>query len=136
MAETSNCWNLNLTIERHHCAVKPILCECAEYEEWDRSGGRSRSGLEPREQGRNVPAMRGFLTPRDFAMIIVGVGLVALLVATLQNRIEVAELRKHLGPGKRSLAVLVAALISVFGILVHDCSTGLMMASEPQGSRC
>ena len=70
------------------------------------------------EQGRNAPAMRGFLTPRDFALIIVGIGLVALLIATLQNRIEIAELRKHLGSGKRSLAVLVAALVSVFGILV------------------
>ena len=70
------------------------------------------------EQGRNAPATRGFLTPRDFALVIVGIGLVALLIATVQNRIEVAELRKHLGSGKRSLAVLVAALVSVFGILV------------------
>jgi putative membrane protein len=70
------------------------------------------------EQGRNAPAMRGLLTPRDFALIIVGIALLALLVATVQNRIEVAKLRKHLGSGKRSLAVLVAALVSVFGILV------------------
>jgi putative membrane protein len=71
------------------------------------------------EQGRNTPAMRGLLiTPRDFALIIVGIGLIALLIATIQNRIEVADLRKHLGSGKRSLAVLVAALVSVFGILV------------------
>jgi putative membrane protein len=70
------------------------------------------------EQGRNTPAMRGLLTPRDFALIIVGIGLVALFVATVQNRIEVAELRRHLGSGKRSLAILVAALVSMFGILV------------------
>jgi putative membrane protein len=70
------------------------------------------------EQGRNAPANRGLLTPRDFALIIVGIGLVALLVATIQNRIEVRQLRKHLGSGKRSLAVLVAALVSIFGILV------------------
>jgi putative membrane protein len=69
------------------------------------------------EQGRNA-ANRGLLTPRDFALIIVGIGLVALLIATVQNRIEVAELRKHLGSGKRSLAVLVAALVSIFGLLV------------------
>jgi putative membrane protein len=70
------------------------------------------------EQGRNAPGARGLLTPRDFALIIVAIGLVALLVATIQNRIEVAELRKHLGSRKRSLAVLVAALVSAFGILV------------------
>jgi len=70
------------------------------------------------EQGRNAPANRGLLTPRDFALIIVAIGLLALLIATVQNRIEVAELRKHLGSGKRSLAVLVAALVSIFGLLV------------------
>jgi putative membrane protein len=70
------------------------------------------------EQGRNVPATRGLLTPRDFALIIVGIGLIALLIATVQNRIEVTDLRKHLGSGKRSLAVLVAALVSIFGLLV------------------
>jgi len=70
------------------------------------------------EQGRNVPANRGLLTPRDFALIIVGIGLIALLIATVQNRIEVTDLRKHLGSGKRSLAVLVAALVSIFGLLV------------------
>jgi putative membrane protein len=68
------------------------------------------------EQGRNAPANRGLLTPRDFALIIVGIGLAALLIATVQNRIEVADLRKHLE--KRSLAVLVAALVSIFGLLV------------------
>ncbi len=70
------------------------------------------------EQGRNATATRGLLTPRDFTLIIVGIGLVALTVATVQNRIEVAELRKHLGAEKRSLAVLVAAMVSIFGILV------------------
>jgi putative membrane protein len=70
------------------------------------------------EQGRNSPANRGLFTPRDFALIIVGIGLITLLVATIQNRMEVAELRKHLGPKKRSLAVLVAGLVSISGILV------------------
>jgi len=70
------------------------------------------------EQGHSAPAMRGLFTPRYFALIIVCIGLAALLLATIQNRIEVADLRKHQGLGKRSLSVLVAALVSVFGILV------------------
>jgi hypothetical protein len=49
--------------------------------------------------------------------MIVSIGLVALLLATFSHRREVRVLAVHLG-GRRSLAEIVAALVSVFGLLV------------------
>ena len=70
------------------------------------------------EAGQNAPVTRGLLTPRDFAMILISIGLVALSMATLAHRREIKTLTIQMGGGRRSLAELVAALISVFGILV------------------
>jgi putative membrane protein len=69
------------------------------------------------EAGKEVPARHGLLTPRDFALIMVGIGLVALLAATVSHRQEVRVVRAHLG-GKRSLAEILAYLVSAFGFLV------------------
>lgn len=69
------------------------------------------------EAGQNTPVTRGILTPRDFALILIGIGLIALFMATLAHRREIKAINAQI-PGKRhSLAELVAAMISVFGIL-------------------
>jgi len=60
----------------------------------------------------------GFLTPRDFAMAMVGIGLIALLLATVAHRRDTRRLNELLGGRRRSLAQAVAALLCVFGILV------------------
>jgi putative membrane protein len=71
------------------------------------------------EQGSAERERRGWLTPRDFALILISIALVALLTATIQNRIEVRTLRDVPGgKHRRSLAVLIGALVSIFGILV------------------
>lgn len=69
------------------------------------------------EVGKGAPVTRGFLTPRDFALIMVSIGLVALLMATVSHRKEIRGLTVQL-QGRRSLAEIVAALVSVFGLLV------------------
>jgi putative membrane protein len=69
------------------------------------------------EAGRGAPVARGIITPRDFALIMVSIGLAALLMATISYRKEVRTLSNHLD-GRRSRAVVVAALVSVFGFLV------------------
>jgi putative membrane protein len=69
------------------------------------------------EAGKEVPARHGLLTPRDFALIMVGIGLVSLLAATVSHRQEVRIVRAHSG-GKRSLAEILACLVSAFGFLV------------------
>jgi len=69
------------------------------------------------ESGRGAPIARGLVTPRDFALIMVSIGLVALVMATIAHRKEIRGLAVHLD-GRRSSAEVVAALVSVFGLLV------------------
>jgi putative membrane protein len=60
----------------------------------------------------------GLLTPRDFALVMVSIGLVALLLATFAHLRDTRYLSKQLVRQHRSLAQVVAAMVSVFGILV------------------
>ena len=60
----------------------------------------------------------GLITPRDFALIMVSIGLVALVLATIGHRREIKQLRLHTAYQRLSLAELVAGLVSVFGLLV------------------
>ena len=69
------------------------------------------------EAGKGSPATSGFLTPRGFALIMVSIGLVALLFATVSHRREIRCMSGQLG-GRRSLAEIVAGLVSAFGLWV------------------
>ena len=62
-------------------------------------------------------ARRGLFSPRDFALFMVGIGLVSLLVATISHRREVRSLRESLH-GKPSLAEMLAWIVSGFGTVV------------------
>jgi putative membrane protein len=73
------------------------------------------------EAGRGIPVTHGLLSPRDFALIMVSIGLVALVLATVAHRKEIRGLSAQL-PGRRSMAEIVAALVSVFGIAVLLCA--------------
>ncbi|HUO04650.1 MAG TPA: DUF202 domain-containing protein [Candidatus Binataceae bacterium] len=55
--------------------------------------------------------------PREFALMLVGIGLVSLVLATLEYRQSIQTLGAQYAGKRRSLAVLVAALISILGIL-------------------
>lgn len=61
---------------------------------------------------------KGLLTPRDFALIMVSIGLLSLLLATFQHRREVSELKKYIHPPPRSFAEIVSGIVCLFGILV------------------
>jgi putative membrane protein len=69
------------------------------------------------EIAKDAAVRRGLLTPRDFALIMVSIGLVSLLAATLSHRKQVRILRPLLDD-RRSLAEIIAYFVSVFGILV------------------
>ena len=69
------------------------------------------------EVGKGSPVTRGILSPRDFALIMVSIGLVALLMSTISHRKEVRRLSAELH-GRRSMAEVVAVLVSMFGFLV------------------
>ncbi|MGH8011453.1 MAG: YidH family protein [Candidatus Binataceae bacterium] len=64
-----------------------------------------------REQQHHLIGARGF------AFMLVGIGLVSLVLATVEHRHRIRMLGAQDGDSRRSLAVLVAALISVLGIL-------------------
>ena len=55
--------------------------------------------------------------PRGFAFILVSIGLFSLILATLEHRQNIRTLGEDYGVRRRSLAVLVAALISLLGLL-------------------
>jgi putative membrane protein len=55
--------------------------------------------------------------PRQFALLLVSIGLISLLLATLEHRRYIRALEAEYAGQQRSLAVLVAALISILGIV-------------------
>ena len=55
--------------------------------------------------------------PRGFAFILVSIGLFSLILATPEHRQNIRTLGARYAGKKRSLAVLVGALISILGIL-------------------
>jgi len=55
--------------------------------------------------------------PHGFAFILVSIGLFSLILATLEYRQNIQMLGAEFAGQRRSLAVMVAALISLLGIL-------------------
>lgn len=55
--------------------------------------------------------------PREFALLMMGIGLIALIVSTIQYWLYRKELMKQYPQVPRSMAALVAGLISLLGIL-------------------
>lgn len=55
--------------------------------------------------------------PREFAMTLIGIGLVSLLLATIQNRREMKIMRKHYANIPFSLATLVGGLVAILGVV-------------------
>jgi putative membrane protein len=55
--------------------------------------------------------------PREFGLLLVSIGLISLVLATLQYRQNIRMLGEEYQGRPRSLAVIVAALISILGIL-------------------
>ena len=55
--------------------------------------------------------------PRGFAFVLVSIGLFSLILATLEHRQNLRTLGAQYAGKRRSLAVLVAALISILGVL-------------------
>ncbi|MGA8567441.1 MAG: DUF202 domain-containing protein [Candidatus Binataceae bacterium] len=55
--------------------------------------------------------------PREFALALVSIGLISLLLATLENRQNIRRLGAQHAGKQRSLSVLVAALIAILGLL-------------------
>jgi putative membrane protein len=65
--------------------------------------------------GREVTERKHLIGPRQFALMLVSIGLVSLLLATLEYRQNIRTLGYV--ENQHSLAVLVAALISILGFV-------------------
>jgi putative membrane protein len=59
----------------------------------------------------------GMLGLRTFAMLMIGIGLTALLLAAADHRRQRHLLQAEYGPMPHSLAAIVAVLIGVLGVL-------------------
>jgi putative membrane protein len=64
-----------------------------------------------------VPRARQLLGPRTFGLAMIGIGVIALAIATWQHRRNMIGLREHYRDAPFSLALVVAALIAILGIL-------------------
>ena len=62
------------------------------------------------------PRTQQIIGPREFAMIMISIGLVALLIATIQNYQYRQNLRKQHLEVPLSLSSLVGALVSALGL--------------------
>jgi inner membrane protein YidH len=68
-------------------------------------------------EDRAAQPARQFLGPRHFGMLMIGIGLVALLLATFQHVKSMRALRADYQSAPYSLASVMAALIGVLGVL-------------------
>lgn len=59
---------------------------------------------------------RALIGPREFALALIVVGLLSLLMGAMQNYRDLQSLRKEYPSMRRSLSVLVAALVATLGL--------------------
>jgi putative membrane protein len=71
------------------------------------------------ETAKSVPGNEGVFGSANFALLMIAIGLVALLMATLENRRDLKILKADYPTVhfSRSLARVFAALVSILGIL-------------------
>ena len=68
------------------------------------------------EIGKGEPA-KHLIGPREFAMIMIGMGLLSLVMATIQHRQDRDDLKAMDPEVPRSTAALLAGLIAILGII-------------------
>ena len=68
----------------------------------------------------NAPTgtLHGALSPRDFAVLMAGTGLVSLVLATVAHFREINKLKNHMTAKRISTSAIVAVIVSLFGLAV------------------
>ena len=66
---------------------------------------------------RQPAVAHGILGPRNFALVLIGLGIGALILTTLQHRGDLRRLEARYGALPRSTAAIVATVVSLLGIL-------------------
>lgn len=67
-------------------------------------------------KGENAPVQERWFGPREFALLMIVTGLVALLLSSLDHRRHMQALRSQYGPVPYSLAALMSILIAILGL--------------------
>jgi putative membrane protein len=62
------------------------------------------------------PEKTRLIGPREFALLMILIGMVSLLLATLEHRRDLKELNEQFPGRSRSLSRIVAGLVSVLGL--------------------
>jgi putative membrane protein len=57
------------------------------------------------------------ITPREFGMALIALGIVSLVLATIEHRRHIQALRDQYGPIEPSVAAIVAFILSILGIV-------------------
>ena len=70
------------------------------------------------ESGKNAAAAstNHLLSPRQFAMVMIATGVLALTFATIDHYRNISQMNVQYGKGERSTSLLVAALVSCMGL--------------------
>ena len=68
-------------------------------------------------QEKNQATIDRIFGPREFALIMIGIGLLALLLATLQHRHDMVRLRAQYPGVPYSMATVLAGLLSILGVV-------------------
>ncbi len=69
------------------------------------------------ELSRGEPRPGRLIGPREFALLMILIGLVSLLMATLEHRRDLKELRAQYSMRSRPMATVLAALVAVLGLV-------------------
>jgi putative membrane protein len=67
-------------------------------------------------QEAKTGASTRLLGPRGFAIVMISIGLVALVLATVEHSRSLAQLRAAGAPAKRSLSLVIAAMVALLGV--------------------
>lgn len=63
------------------------------------------------------PNPHAILTSRDFAILMIGFGLIALILATIQHLIEIRSIADLTTRKRRSIALVLAILLALLGTI-------------------
>jgi putative membrane protein len=61
------------------------------------------------------PSPHALLTSRDFAILMIGFGLIALVLATIQHAIEIRAIADQATRKRRSIAFVLSVLLAALG---------------------
>jgi putative membrane protein len=74
------------------------------------------------ESDRGAAAATRLLSPRRFAMIMIGTGLAALALSAIDHRRNMTRMQHEYGPAGRSVAMAVAVIVSIMGLLAFSAA--------------